>query len=186
MRRLLLLLTGLAIVAAAEPKPLFQRPTLSATEIAFVYAGDLWIVSRDGGTARRLTTGAGIETRPFFSPDGKEIAFTGEYDGNVDVYVMPSAGGVPRRLTWHPAPDQTMGWTPDGKSILFSSNRASYSRFNQLFTVSREGGFPAQLPLPMGAEGAFSPDGTRIAYVPLDHAFSMWKRYRRSEEHTSE
>ena len=167
-----------AAVTAAEPKPLFQKPTLSATQIAFVYAGDLWIVSRQGGEAQRLTAGAGIETRPYFSPDGKEIAFTGEYDGNVDIYVIPATGGVPRRLTWHPSPDQTMGWTPDGKAILFSSTRNSYSRFNQLFTVSRDGGFPSQLPLPMGAEGCYSPDGTRIAYVPLDHAFSMWKRYR--------
>ena len=167
-----------AAVAVAEPKPLFQKPTLSATEIAFVYAGDLWIVNRDGGEARRLTAGAGIETRPYFSPDGKEIAFTGEYDGNVDVYVMPTAGGVPQRLTWHPSPDQTLGWSPDGKAILFSSRRSSYSGFSQLYTVSRQGGFPTQLPLPMGAEGSYSPDGTQIAYVPLDHAFSMWKRYR--------
>jgi tricorn protease len=116
-------------IAAAEPKLLFQKPTLSATQIAFVYAGDLWIVGREGGAAQRLTAGADIETRPYFAPDGKSIAFTGEYDGNVDVYVVPAEGGVPRRLTWHPSPDQTMGWTPDGTSILFSSRRASYSNF---------------------------------------------------------
>ncbi len=165
-------------LCAAEPKPLFQKPTLSATEIAFVYAGDLWIVGRDGGTAKRLTAGAGVETLPHFSPDGKEIAFTGEYDGNVDVYVVPSTGGVPKRLTWHPSRDETAGWTPDGKSVLFASNRASYSRFSRLFTMPRDGGYPSELPLPMGAEGSYSPDGTRIAYVPLDRAFSMWKRYR--------
>ena len=129
--------------ASAQPKLLFQRPTLSATQIAFVYAGDLWLVSRGGGVAQRLTNGAGVETRPYFSPDGTEIAFTGEYDGNVDVYVIPATGGVPRRLTWHPASDGAMGWTPDGKSILFNSDRASYSRFTQLFTVPRGGGFPA-------------------------------------------
>src|SRR5258708_2307874 len=166
------------IAASAEPRLLFQKPTLSATQIAFVYAGDLWTVAREGGAAQRLTAGAGIETRPYFSPDGKSIAFTGEYDGNVDVYVVAAAGGVPRRLTWHPSPDQTMGWTPDGKGILFSSRRASYSGFSQLFTVSRDGGFPSQLPLPIAAEGSYSPDGTKIAYVPLDSAFAMWKRYR--------
>jgi tricorn protease len=165
-------------LCAAEPKLLFQKPTLSAREIAFVYAGDLWIVGREGGVAKRLTAGAGVETMPHFSPDGKEIAFTGEYDGNVDVYVVPSSGGVPRRLTWHPSRDETAGWTPDGKSILFASNRSSYSRFDRLFTIAKEGGFPVELPLPMGAEGSYSPDGTRIAYVPLDRAFSMWKRYR--------
>ncbi len=172
----LLVLTALAL--HGEPKLLLQKPTLSATQIVFVYAGDLWVVGREGGTAQRLTTGAGVETRPYFSPDGKEIAFTGEYDGNVDLYRVPVAGGVPQRLTWHPAADQTAGWTPDGTSILFSSNRDSYSRFSQLFTVGRTGGFPARLPLPMGAEGSYSPDGTRIAYVPLNRAFSMWKRYR--------
>src|SRR5258708_28922360 len=135
------------IAAAAEPKLLFQKPTLSATQIAFVYAGDLWIVAREGGAAHRLTASAGIETRPYFSPDGKSIAFTGEYDGNVDVYVVAAAGGVPRRLTCHPSPDQTMGWTPDGKGILFSSPRASYSGFSQLFTVSRDDSLLSQLPL---------------------------------------
>jgi len=167
-----------AAAAASEPKLLFQKPTLSATQIAFVYAGDLWIVPRAGGVAQRLTAGAGIETRPYFSPDGKQIAFTGEYDGNIDVFTVPAAGGVPQRLTWHPAPDNTMGWTPDGTAILFSSTRDSYSRFTQLFTVPATGGFPAGLPLPIAAEGSYSPDGTHIAYVPLNRAFSMWKRYR--------
>jgi tricorn protease len=171
-----------AAVLHGESKFLFQKPTLSATQIAFVYAGDLWLVGRDGGVAQRLTTGAGVETRPYFSPDGTEIAFTGEYDGNVDVFVVPSSGGVPRRLTWHPAPDQTMGWTPDGKSILFASNRTSDTgRYLQLFAVARTGGFPARLPLPIAGEGSYSPDGTRIAYVPLNRAFAMWKGYRGGE-----
>ena len=181
MHRLALYLSALACAtacAAANAPLLLQKPTLSATEIAFVYAGDLWIVGREGGAARRLTAGTGIESRPYFSPDGNEVAFTGEYDGNVDVYVVAASGGVPRRLTWHPSPDQAAGWTRDGKNILFSSTRNSYSRFSRLFTVSREGGLESELPLPMGAEGSFSPDGKSIAYVPLDHAFSMWKRYR--------
>src|SRR5580658_6125183 len=165
-------------LATAQPKLLFQRPTVSATQIAFVYAGDLWIVARDGGVAQRLTSGAGVETRPYFSPDGKEIAFTGEYDGNVDIFTIPATGGVPKRITWHPSPDSSQGWTPDGKNILFASNRDSYAGFTRLFTVARDGGFPAELPLPIGEEGSFSPDGSQIAYVPVNHAFHMWKRYR--------
>jgi tricorn protease len=181
MSRSLLLacaITLTALIAVAEPKPLFQRPTVSATQIAFVYAGDIWIVGREGGVAQRLTSGAGVETRPYFSPDGKEIAFTGEYDGNVDIFTIPATGGVPKRITWHPSPDSSQGWTPDGKNILFASNRDSYAGFTRLFTVARDGGFPAELPLPIGEEGSFSPDGSQIAYVPLNHAFHMWKRYR--------
>jgi tricorn protease len=174
------LFLNIALTAADAPL-LLQKPTLSASQIAFVYAGDLWIVGREGGAARRLTSGAGVETNPHFSPDGTEIAFTGEYDGNVDVYVVAAAGGVPRRLTWHPSPDQTAGWSPDGQRILFSSNRNSYSRFSRLFTVSREGGLPVELPLPIAADGSYSADGARLAYVPLDRAFSMWKRYRGGE-----
>ena len=181
MHRIAFLVSVLAcgtVFAAADGPLLLQRPTLSATEIAFAYGGDLWIVEREGGAARRLTAGAGIESRPYFSPDGREIAFTGEYDGNVDVYVVPASGGVPQRLTWHPAADEVTGWTRDGKNILFSSNRNSYSHFSRLFTVSREGGLETELPLPIGSEGSYSPDSARIAYVPLDRAFSMWKRYR--------
>jgi tricorn protease len=101
----------------SNPPLLLQKPTLSTTLVAFVYAGDLWTVPRDGGDARRLTSGPGVETNPIFSPDGSTIAFTGEYDGNVDVYTVPAGGGVPRRLTWHPAPDTVVGWSRDGKKI---------------------------------------------------------------------
>ena len=110
---------GFAFADSGQPL-LLQKPTLSKTQIAFVYAGDLWTVSREGGDARRLTTGPGIETNPIFSPDGSTIAFTGEYDGNVDVYTVPAAGGVPKRLTWHPSSDVVLGWSPDGKKIAFS------------------------------------------------------------------
>lgn len=157
---------------------LLQQPTVSKTTIVFVYAGDLWSVTREGGEAKRLTTGPGRELSPCFSPDGTQVAFTGEYDGNIDGYVMPAVGGVPKRLTWHPAADTVLGWTPDGKKILFSSNRNSYSRFARLFTVSLEGGLEDELPLPMGFEGAYSPDGSQIAYVPIGRAFNAWKRYR--------
>ncbi|NWG13507.1 MAG: PD40 domain-containing protein [Acidobacteria bacterium] len=157
---------------------LLRTPDLNKTHIAFVFAGDLWTVPREGGEAGRLTIGPGVEANPKYSPDGTWIAFTGEYDGNVDVYVVPAAGGVPRRLTWHPSADNVLDWTPDGGRILFTSDRTSYSRFSKLFTVSLNGGLEEELPLPMGFEGAYSADGTRIAYVPIRRAFSAWKRYR--------
>ncbi len=119
---------------------LLRKPTVSKTQIAFSYGGDLWIVDRNGGDARRLTSDAGIEIDPIFSPDGSMIAFTGEYDGNEDVYVIPAAGGVPKRLTSHPGSDQVAGWTRDGKRILFRSPRGSYAGFTQLFTVPLTGG----------------------------------------------
>src|SRR5438132_9110998 len=108
---LLLLLTVSVCFGQASDTLLMRNPTLSKTQIVFAYAGDLWIVSRDGGEATRLTTGVGIETDPLFSPDGTTIAFTGEYDGNVDVYTVPAAGGVPKRLTYHPGVDRVAGWT---------------------------------------------------------------------------
>ena len=164
--------------ADATPFLLLQKPTLSRTQIAFVYAGDLWTVPREGGDAQRLTSGAGTETNPIFSPDGSTIAFTGEYDGNVDVFTVPATGGVPKRLTWHPAPDTALGWSPDGKKILFSSNRDSYVGILQLYTMDVNGSFPEKLPLPWGWEAAYSPDGARLAYVPMRRAFNVWKRYR--------
>lgn len=179
LRRLSVLVSAAAAwLAAANDLLLMQKPTLNRTHIVFVFAGDLWSVPRAGGDAARLTTGAGVERNPVFSPDGTQIAFTGEYDGNTDVFVMPAAGGTPRRLTWHPAPDTVLGWTPDGKRILFTSPRSAYSRFSELFTVGLEGGLPEKVPLPMGYEASYSPDGSRLAYVPLPRAFYAWKRYR--------
>ena len=173
-----LLAISLSSVSAQTAPILAQQPTLSATEVVFVFAGDLWSVPRTGGDARRLTTGSGVESNPSFSPDGNWIAFTGQYDGNIDVFVVPAQGGVPRRLTWHPDADTALGWTRDGKRVLFSSTRTSYSRFRELFLVGLDGGLEEKLPLPMGFEAAFSPDGDRLAYVPLSRAFSAWKRYR--------
>ena len=179
--------TGLAAVlvalAASSPSAqtapvLAQQPVLSATQVVFVFAGDLWSVPRAGGEARRLTAGAGVESNPTFSPNGEWIAFTGQYDGNTDVFVMPAQGGVPKRLTWHPDADTAIGWAPDGKRVLFSSTRTSYSRFRELFLVGLDGGLAEKVPLPMGFEAAFSPDGDRLAYVPLSRAFTAWKRYR--------
>jgi tricorn protease len=163
---------------APETHLLAQNPTLSRTHIVFAYAGDLWSVPREGGDARRLTTGVGVEDHPVFSPDGSLIAFTGNYDGNTDVFVMPATGGVPKRLTWHPAEDVALGWTPDGKRILFSSSRTSYAEFAELFTVDLDGHFPRKIDLPMGFEAAFSGNGSQLAYVPTERAFTTWKRYR--------
>ena len=177
--RLILALCALTAIGTAADEPLLlQKPTLSKTHIVFVYAGDLWSVPREGGDAVRLTSGAGSETDPAFSPDGTRIAFTGEYDGNIDVFVVPASGGVPKRLTWHPAPDRVLGWTPDGKRIIFTSSRTAYSRFGEMFTVPVEGGVEEKLPLPCGYQASLSPDGQSIAYEPTGKAFVMWKRYR--------
>jgi len=170
-----------ALAADSSNQLLLQQPALSRTQIVFVFAGDLWSVPRDGGTATRLTSGVGIESHPVFSPDGTQIAFTGEYDGNVDVFVMPASGGIPRRLTWHPASDTALAWMPDGKRILFTSPREAYSRFSEFFTVPVTGGPEEKLPLPMGYEASYSPDGLRLAYDPLPRAFTAWKRYRGGE-----
>ena len=155
-----------------------QRPAVNGARVVFSYAGDLWSVPRAGGKAERLTTGPGVETDPVFSPDGQTIAFTGEYDGNVDVYTMPASGGVPKRLTWHPGPDAAVGWTLDGKRVLFRSPRDNPADGDRLFTVSAAGGFPEELPLPIAEEGSYSPDGGSLAYVPVFQWQQAWKRYR--------
>ncbi len=159
---------------------LLRQPTVSATEIAFSYAGDLWVVPKAGGDARRLTTSTGRELRPYFSPDGQTIAFTGEYDGNIDVYTVPSRGGVPRRLTYHPANDVAVGWTPDGRNVLVRSERYSHADFDRLLKISVDGetGVPEQIPLPMIQDGSLSGDGSRIAYVPNRKWQAAWKGYR--------
>ncbi|MGD0507606.1 MAG: PDZ domain-containing protein [Terriglobales bacterium] len=161
---------------------LLRKPTVSQTLIAFSYGGDLWSVDRNGGEARRLTSDVGVEIDPYFSPDGSLIAFTGEYDGNEDVYVMPAGGGIPKRLTSHPGSDQALGWTRDGKRILFRSTRNSYSHFVRLFTVSVEGGLPEEVPLPEAVEGSYSPDGSHLAYVPFTN-FAESSQFARGLKH---
>jgi len=173
-----LLLAFAAVAGAAEEAPLLAHsPTVSKTHVVFGCGGYLWSVPRDGGDARQLTTG-GHEGLPVFSPDGKWIAFTGQYDGNIDVFVMPAEGGEPRRLTWHPAADIAVGWTPDGKRILFHSGREAYADFDRLYTVAAEGGPAEVLPMWRGEEAWFSPDAARIAYVPNEVWQTSWKRYR--------
>jgi tricorn protease len=137
----------------------------------------LWSVPREGGEAYQITTGS-HEQFPVFSPDGKWIAFTGQYDGNTDVFVMPSEGGAPKRLTWHPDQDVTVGWTPDSKRILFLSTREAYADFTRLYTVPVEAGVIEVLPMWRAFEGSYSPDGARMAYVPNFQWQAAWKRYR--------
>jgi len=157
---------------------LLQHPTLSATSIAFDYAGSIWVVPRSGGEARRLVGGPGQQSNPHFSPDGTSIAYTGTRGGNTDVYVVAAAGGDPTRLTYHPASDVALGWTPDGRSVLFSSHRETQRDLAALYTVPAAGGVVERLPLPSGNEGSYSPDGTHIAYSPFDQWQPAWKRYR--------
>jgi tricorn protease len=173
-----ILLAFASVSGAAEETPLLAHsPTVSKTQVVFAYGGYLWSVLRDGGDARQLTTG-GHEGLPVFSPDGKWLAFTGQYDGNIDVFVMPAEGGEPRRLTWHPAPDIAVGWTPDGKRVLFHSARDVYADFSRLYTVPAEGGPAEALPMWRGETASYSPDGARIAYVPNEVWQTSWKRYR--------
>lgn len=162
------------------PDALMLRfPDISADRIVFVYAGDLWTVPKEGGLARRLSSPKGHEEFPKFSPDGRWIAFSGNYDGNVDVYLMPSDGGVPKRLTHHPEAEVVVDWYPDGENILYRSLMYSPSRrFNRFFKQSIEGGMSEVLPLPYAELGCFSPDGTRLAFQFTNRQFRTWKRYR--------
>ena len=158
---------------------LLSQPAISQIHIAFAYANDLWVANIDGTGVRRLTSAQGNESNPVFSPDGKMIAFNGEYDGNVDVFVVPVEGGVPKRLTWHPGSDVVRDFTPCGAAVLFISSRNTFTYgYSQLFTVPVEGGFPEPLLIPNANRAAFSPDGKRMAYTPLREAFHQWKNYR--------
>ena len=146
---------------------LLTQPAVSGTHLAFIYAGDLFVAdfaASEVGNVRRLTTDDGVESNPAFSPDGKTIAFSAQYDGNVDVYTVPVAGGAPTRLTWHPGADTVQGFTPDGTRVLFTSQRATFTtRYAQLFTVPVAGGIEEALPIPNAWRATYSPDGLRIA-----------------------
>ena len=160
--------TLLSLHGAAQAETLLLRqPSVSADRLAFVYGGDIWVSRRDGSEPRQLTSQASAEYAPKFSPDGRWIAFTANYDGNPDVYVMPAEGGEPRRLTWHPGADVVNGWSPDGKRVLFASAREiANSRSNQLFEVPVEGGPERKLMKAVAFEGAWNADGERLAYRP--------------------
>ena len=161
---------------------LLRRPTVSKDHLAFVYAGDIWVSDRDGQHPVRLTTHPASEFAPYFSPDGKWIAFSAAYDQNVDVYVVPVEGGQPRRLTWHPAPDFVTGWSPDSKRVLFVSPReVDNSRSGQLYEVPLEGGYERKVMKAVAVEGTWSADGKRLAYRPYNMAYSGgsgWRQHR--------
>ena len=187
---LILFLVSLNVYASQEARVL-RFPTISSDHIVFTYAGDLYSVALSGGVARKLTTHEGYESFARFSPDGRSIAFTGEYDGNREVYLIPAEGGVPKRLTYTASlgrddisdrmgPNNlVMGWTSDGKSVVFRSRMREWNDFNgQLYTVPAGGGTPTQLPLPRGGFCSFSPDGKKLAYNRIFREFRTWKRYR--------
>jgi len=158
---------------------LLAQPAISENHIAFIYAHDLWVADADGSNPRRLTVDEGNESGTCFSPDGKLIAFSAEYDGNTDVFTIPVEGGIPTRLTWHPGSDYTRGFTPDGKSVLFLSQRSTFTGgLVQLFTVPLEGGYPRQLEIPNAYHACYSPDGKYMVYSPHIDAFRQWKNYR--------
>lgn len=164
---------------AAIDARMLRYPAVSTTQIAFVYAGDIWVATKSGGTAVRLSSPRGEETFPRFSPDGRFIAFSANYDGNLDIYVVPASGGLPQRITHHGAPDRLVGWYPDGQHLLYATMMTSQKdRFNQLYKVSASGGLPEQLSVPYGEFGAISPDGKTLAYTPISVDFRTWKRYR--------
>jgi tricorn protease len=158
-------LVAVPLAAPAQTRML-RTPTVSSTQIAFVYANNIWTVDKSGGAARRITSFQGATENPEFSPDGKLIAFSATYAGNEDVYVVAAGGGEPKRLTWHPGADVVQGWTPDGKSIVFASARATAAptAAPRFWSVPVEGGVEAPLPLPRAYQGKISPDGRRIAY----------------------
>ena len=166
-------------VSAQIDAGLFRYPDVSQSQIVFTYANDLWVIPKDGGTAIKLSSPAGVESFPKFSPDGKSIAFTGNYDGNSDVYVIPVNGGIPIRLTEHGYPDRVIDWTNDSKKVLFASPRESgKARFNQFYTVSANGGVDEKLPLAYAEYGSYSPDGKQIALTFRSQVGRNWKRYR--------
>lgn len=191
------LLSILASLALASPSAaavqegesrLLRFPDVHGDAVVFCYGGDLWKAPVSGGTAARLTAHPGQEVFPRFSPDGQWIAFTGQYDGDEQVYVMPANGGEPKRLTWYPSrgplpprwgyDHQVHGWTPDGTAVLFRSLRdAGGGSKGQLYTVSVDGGLPAALPMPTSGAGDLSPDGKSVVYSPLSRDFRHWKRY---------
>lgn len=170
------------LVSGASPLAggtlLLQDPTISAEHIVFRYAEDLWVVGRQGGEARRLTSSPGRESSPQLSPDGKLVAFTGSYEGNPDVYVLPIDGGTPRRLTYHPGGDTVQDWLPDGSGVVFTSMRNMSAPAGKAFVASLDGGTPTALELPKVNHLAVDAGAERFAYTSTRDAFGTWKRYR--------
>ena len=176
---LALFLTPLA-TQAAEMTRLLRQPALCADQVAFVYGGDIWLVDRAGGQARRVTSTPAVETDPHFSPDGRWLAYTSNRAGKRAVYVQPVNGGSPQRLTWYPADASARGWTPKGDRVLYASSRetAPISYYNRLWTVSPEGGPSELLPAPFGHDGSYSPDGEHLVIDGSSRWDREWRNYR--------
>ncbi len=182
MKNLLLILIALFWVNSGSAQinaKLMRYMDVSDSQIVFVYGGDIWVVDKNGGTALSVTSSPGEESWPRFSPDGKSIAFTAQYNGNSDVFVMPVTGGVPTRITHNAFPDRLIDWHPDGKRLLFASSREMGARgLNEFFMVEKEGGFPEKLTVPYGELASFSPDGKELAYITKITENYPFKRYR--------
>ena len=174
----IILLAGMAHAQEPREGHLMRMADVSDRQIVFTYEDDLWIVPIEGGAARRLTNDPGVEMCAKFSPDGRTIAFTAQYDGGTDVYVMPAEGGVPRRLTFHPASDRVLGWWPDGKSIYFRSTREYPFRGEMVYRVPVAGGPTEKLPIDRAGLASVSPDGRMIAYNRISREAATWKRHR--------
>lgn len=173
-----LLLFTIPLATSAQGTMLLRQPAVSNTHIAFVYANDLWVVNKTGGDAKRLTSNAGAETSPHFSADGTMIAFSGQYDGNTDVFVIPAQGGEPKRLTWHPSGDNVTGWTPNG-DVLFSSGRKGHpTKESKFYSVSPNGSHPVELAIPRAVDGQISSDGKWVAYQQIAFWDPEWRNHR--------
>jgi tricorn protease len=179
---LLTLWSAAALAVDPHDTLLLAQPDISTRNITFIYDGDVWVANRDGSGAYRLTTAEGLESKPRFSPDGASIAFSGNYDGNIDVYVVPIAGGSPQRLTWHSADDFAEGFDNQGRVVYSSQSDVKSSRDVHLFVIAPNGTFPQRLPIPMGNDADVAPDGRAIAYSqmppPMLQALTQWKTYR--------
>ncbi len=174
-----LLLGTIAICHAQINAKLMRYMDVSQTQITFVYGGDIWIMSKDGGLATQVTHSPGEESWPRFSPDGKSIAYTASYRGNLDVYTIPTSGGVPTRVTYQSHADRLIDWHPDGQRLLFASRRQLGQRSSrQFFLVGKGGGLPEKLKIPYGELASFSPDGSQLAYITKITENYPFKRYR--------
>ncbi len=174
----LALLCSVSLAHAQVDARMLRHPDVSDTQITFVYAGDVWVVAKEGGMAQRLSSPLGEESRPRFSPDGSKIAYTAYYDGNPEVYVIPAMGGVPQRITYHPMWDGLVDWYPDSQNLLIGSSRESGTqRFAQFYKIPSTGGLAEKLPIPYGGNGSISTDMKKIAYNPGGGASMNWKRY---------